>query len=136
MFLTWANICCVLKSRKPYKHLHSGSCWENKTLLRYFKPTITFQFCHMSFLSYSLSKKTLHSFTMLPSSCTCVLSRQLSALSYVTWRTFHSDTFPQFIPSPFPVIQYKTFLSGFAVPHPGQRRVTLLVMYIANILCR
>jgi hypothetical protein len=118
----------MLKSRKPYKHLHSRSCWENKKLLRYFKPTVTFQFRHMSFLSYSLSKKTLYSFTMLPSSsCTCVLSHVLSTLSYVTWHIFHSDTFPQFIPSPFSVIQYTTFLSGFAVPHPGQRRVTLLV---------
>ena len=38
---------------------------------------------------------------MLPSSsCTCVLLRKLWTLSYVTWRLFHSDTFPQFIPSP------------------------------------
>jgi len=102
---------------------------KQKKNLRYFKPTVTFQFRHMSFLSYSLSKKTLHSFTMLPSSsCTCVISRPLSTLSYVTWRIFHSDTFPQFIPSPFPVIQHTTFLSGFVVPHPGQHRVTLLVI--------
>jgi len=135
MLLTWANICCVLQSRKPYKHLHSGSCWENKKLLRHFKPTITFQFRHMSFLSYSLSEKTLYSFTVLPSSsCTCVLSRELSALSYVTWCIFHSDTFPQFIPPPFSVIQYTTFLYRFAVPHPGQRRVTLLVIFIFNYI--
>jgi len=90
----------------------------------------------MSFRSYSLSKKTLYSFTVLPSSsCTCVLSRQLSTLSYVTWRIFHSDTFPHFIPSPFSFIQYTKFLSGFAVPHPGQRRVALLVIIIKNLHC-
>jgi hypothetical protein len=44
------------------------------------------------------------SFTMLPSSCTCVLLRKLWTLLYVTWRIFHSDTFTQFIPSPFFVI--------------------------------
>jgi hypothetical protein len=91
----------VLQSRKPYKHLHSGSCWENKKLLRHFKPAVTFQFRYMSFLSYPLSRKTLYSFTVLPSSsCTCVLSRQLSTLSYVTWCIFYFDTFPQFIPAP------------------------------------
>ena len=126
MLLTWANICCVLKSRKPYKHLHSRSCWENKKLLRYFKPMVTFQFRHV--FPFLLSKKTLYSFTMLPSSSFMrVLSRLLSSLSYVTWRIFHSDTFPQFIPSHFPVIKYTSFLSGFAVPHPGQRQVTLRV---------
>ena len=39
--------------------------------------------------------------TMLPSSCTRVLLRKYLTLSYVKWRIFHSDTFPQFIPSPF-----------------------------------
>ena len=45
--------------------------------------------------------KTLYSFTMLPFSCTCMLLCNYWTLSYVTWRIFHSDTFPQFIPSPF-----------------------------------
>ena len=45
--------------------------------------------------------KTLYSFTMLSFSCTCVLLRNYWTLSYVTWRIFHSDTFPQFIPPPF-----------------------------------
>jgi hypothetical protein len=49
-----------------------------------------------------LYNKIFNSFTMLPSSsCTCVLLRKYWALSYVTWRIFHSDTFPQFLPSPF-----------------------------------
>ena len=30
MLLTWATIRCMLESRKPYKHLHSGSWKENK----------------------------------------------------------------------------------------------------------
>jgi hypothetical protein len=34
-------------------------------------------------------------------SCTCVLLRNYWTLSYVTWRIFHSDTFPLSIPSPF-----------------------------------
>ena len=51
--------------------------------------------------AFLLSKKALYSFMMLPSSsCMCVLLRKLWTLSYVTWRIFHSDTFPQFIPSP------------------------------------
>jgi hypothetical protein len=38
---------------------------------------------------------------MLPSSsCRCMLLHKYWTLSYVTWRIFHSDTFPQFIPSP------------------------------------
>ena len=32
---------------------------------------------------------------------TRVLLRKLWTLPYVTWRIFHSDTFPQFIPFPF-----------------------------------
>jgi hypothetical protein len=52
MLLTWANICCMLKSQKPYKHLHSGSWRENKELKWHFKQTVTFQFRHMSLLSY------------------------------------------------------------------------------------
>ena len=64
---------------------------------------------------------------MLPSSCTCVLLLKLWTLSCVTWRIFHSGTFPQFIPSPFFVIQYTKLLSGFAIRHPGQSRVPLLV---------
>jgi len=101
MLLTWATICCMLKCRKPYKHLHSGSWTENNEFQWHFKQTVTFQFRYMSLLSYSLSNKTFNSFTMLPSSCTCVLLRKLWTHSYVTWRIFHSDTFPQFIPSPF-----------------------------------
>jgi hypothetical protein len=69
------------------------------------------------------------SFTMLPSSCTCVLLRKLWTLSYVTWRIFHSDTFPQFIPSSFLLIWYTKLVSGFAIGHPGQRRVPLLVLH-------
>ena len=47
-------------------------------------------------------QQTLYSFRMLPSSsCTCVLLRKLCSLLYVTLRTFHSDTFPQFITSLF-----------------------------------
>ena len=36
MLLTWANICCMLDSRTPYKHLHSGP-WRGK------KTWVTFQ---------------------------------------------------------------------------------------------
>ena len=67
---------------------------------------------------------------MLPFSCTCVLLRNYWTLSYVTWRIFHSDTFPQFIPSPFFVTQYTKLLSGFAICHPRQRQVPLLVLNI------
>jgi hypothetical protein len=104
ILLTWANICCMLEGRKPYKQLHSGSWKENKKLQWHFKQTVTFQFRYMSLLSYSLSKKTFNSFTMLPSSCTCVLLRKYWTLSYVTWLICHSDKFPQFIPSSFFVI--------------------------------
>ena len=128
MLLTWATICCILESRKPYKHTHSGSWRENKELQWHFKQTVTFQFRYMSLLSYQLSNKTFNSFTMLPSySCTCVLLRKLWTLPYVTWRIFHTDTFPQFIPSPFFVIWYTKLLFSFAFGHPGQRRVPLLV---------
>jgi hypothetical protein len=52
MLLTWANICCMLESRKPYKHLYSGSWRENKELQWHFKQMVTFQFRYMSLLSY------------------------------------------------------------------------------------
>jgi len=65
---------------------------------------------------------------MLPSSCTCLLLRKLWTLSYVTWRIFYSDTFPQFILSPFFVIWYTKLLSGFIIGHPGQCQVPLLVI--------
>jgi len=68
---------------------------------------------------------------MLPSSsCTCVFLCKLWTLSYVTWRILHSEAFPQFITSPFFVIYYTKLLSGFAICHPGQRWVPLLVLYI------
>ena len=102
MLFTWATICCMLEIWKPYKRLHSGSWRENKNLRWHFKQTVTFQFRYKSLLSYSLYTKTLYSFEMLSSSsCTCVLLHKYWTLSYVTWRTFHSDTFAQFIPSPF-----------------------------------
>jgi hypothetical protein len=44
MLLTWATVCCMLESRKPYKHLHSGSWRENKELQWHFMQTVTFQF--------------------------------------------------------------------------------------------
>jgi hypothetical protein len=55
------------------------------------------------FVFLLIKNRTLYSFTMLPSSssCTCVLLRKYWTLSYVTWRIFHSDTFPQFITSHF-----------------------------------
>jgi hypothetical protein len=59
----------------------------------------------------------------LPFSCTCVRAclcvcplRKYWSLSWVTWCTFHSDTFPQIIWSFF--IKEK-MLSGFAIAHPG-----------------
>jgi len=52
MLLTWATICCMLESRKPYKHLHYGSWRENKELQWHFKQTVTFQFRYISLLSY------------------------------------------------------------------------------------
>jgi hypothetical protein len=56
----------------------------------------------------------------------CVL-RLYWSLSCVTWCTFHSDTRPQ-------IIQYFWFhkeniISGFAICHPGQRWVPLLVVH-------
>jgi hypothetical protein len=53
--------------------------------------------------AFLLYNKSLYSFTMLPSSssCTFVLLPKYWTLSYVTWRIFHQDTFPQFISSPF-----------------------------------
>jgi len=68
---------------------------------------------------------------MLPSfsSCTCVLLRMLWTLSYVTRRIFHSDTFPQFIPSPlFCYIIHKIAIR-FRHWSSRQRRVPLLVTY-------
>ena len=65
---------------------------------------------------------------MLPSSCMRVVLRKLWTLSYVTWRIFYSDTFPQFILSPFFVIWYTKLLSGFIIGHPGQCQVPLLVI--------
>jgi hypothetical protein len=52
MLFTWATICCMLESRKPYKHLHSGSWRENKELQWHFKQTVALQFCYVSLLSY------------------------------------------------------------------------------------
>jgi len=52
MLLTWTTIRCMLKGRKPYKHLHSGSWRENKELQWHFKQIVTFQFRYMSLLSY------------------------------------------------------------------------------------
>jgi hypothetical protein len=132
MLLTWATKCCMLKGWKPYKHIHSGSWRENKELQWHFKQMVTFHLRNMFLLSYSLSNKPFNSFTMLPSSsCTCVLLHNLWTLPYVTWRIFYSGTFPQFILSPFFVIWYTTLLSGFAIGHPGQCRVPLVVVYKA-----
>jgi len=50
MLLTWATVCCMLKGRKPYKHIHSGSWGENKGLQWHFKQMVTFQLRYMSFL--------------------------------------------------------------------------------------
>jgi hypothetical protein len=59
--------------------------------------------------------------------CVCLLHKHWG-LSWVTWCTFHSYTFPQIIWSFF-FIKEK-MLSGFAMAHPGQCRVPLLVTYI------
>jgi len=72
---------------------------------------------------------------MSPFSCTCVLLRNCWTLSYVTWRLFHSERFPRFIPPPLFVIWYTKLLSGFAIGHPGQRRVPLLVWNTILIHC-
>jgi len=52
MLLTWATICCMLKCRKTYKYIHSGSWGENKELQWHFKQMVTFQLRYMSLLSY------------------------------------------------------------------------------------
>jgi len=52
MLLTWANICCMLGGRKPYKHLYSGPWRENKEIQWHSKQTVTFQFRYMSLFSY------------------------------------------------------------------------------------
>jgi hypothetical protein len=54
------------------------------------------------------------------------------SLSWVTWRTFYSDTRPQIILS-FSLYK-KNILSGFAIGHPGQRRVPQLVLNIRRYL--
>ena len=54
----------------------------------------------------------------------CVLHLSWSLLC-VTWRTFHSDTRPQII-QPFQ-FHKENVISGFAIYHPGQGRVPLLV---------
>ena len=56
----------------------------------------------------------------------CVLGRYWS-FSCATWRTFHSDTRPQIIHSFW--FYKKKIISGFAIGHPGQRRVPQLVLY-------
>jgi hypothetical protein len=62
--------------------------------------------------------------------CFCFLARSCVlrlywSLSYITWRTFHSDTRPQIIQS-FRFHE-ENIISGFAICHPWQRRVPLLV---------
>jgi len=47
------------------------------------------------------------------------------SLSCITWRTFHSDTRPQIIQSFW--FHKENIISDFAIWHPGQRRVPLLV---------
>jgi hypothetical protein len=42
-------------------------------------------------------------------------------------RIFYSDKFPQIIQSFF--VTYERMPSGFAIGHPGQRRVPQLMMY-------
>ena len=96
------------------------------TLQWHFSHNITLQFCYTSSFLHYLQNKTLHSFTMLSSfPCTFVCLRKFWSLSWVTWRTFYSDTRPQIILS-FTLYK-KKILSGFAIGHPGQRRVPLLV---------
>ena len=58
-----------------------------------------------------------------------VLLRKYWTLSYVTWRIFHSDTFPQFIPSPFFCYIIHKIAIRFRHGHHGQRRVPLLVAH-------
>jgi hypothetical protein len=56
--------------------------------------------------------------------CICVL-RKYWSFSWVTWCIFYSDIFPQI--SQYFLLYKKTVLSGFAIAHPGQRRVSQLV---------
>jgi hypothetical protein len=62
--------------------------------------------------------------------CVCVLHKYWS-LSWVTWCIFYSDTFSQIIQS-F-LLYKKKMLSGFAIGHPGQRRVPQLDLKKKNL---
>jgi hypothetical protein len=78
---------------------------------------LTSSFCYMS------------SFFFLVCACVCAracLLHKYWGLSWVTWYTFHTNTFPQIIWSFF--IKEK-MLSGFAIAHPRQCRVPLLLYY-------
>jgi hypothetical protein len=67
----------------------------------HFKQMVTFQFCYMSF--FPINCRTRH--CIHSRCCLLLLARVCFSVScepflYVTWRIFHSDTFPQFIMSP------------------------------------
>ena len=86
---------------------------------------------------YSLRNKLFHSSRhCIHSRCcllflarSCVLRLSWSLLC-VTWRTFHSNIRPQII-QPFR-FHKENVISGFAICHPGQRRVPVLVSNIHN----
>jgi len=116
MLLTWENICCMLKSRKPYNIYIPTPEGEKKT-------SVTFQTdgnipisLHVFAFLLIVEQDTVFIHDAAFFLHVCAL-RKLCTLSYVTWRIFHSDTFPQFIPSPFFVIEYTKLLSGFTIGH-------------------
>jgi len=79
-----------------------------------------------------ITRHCIHSRCCLLFPARSCVSRKYWSLSWVTWRTFYSDTRPKIILS-FSLYK-KQILPGFAIGHPGQRRVPLLVLNIRRYL--
>ena len=120
---------CVCVCRKP-------DCLHIPEIAVFCIATNSFATNHYSLRS-KLSRSSRH---CIHSQC-CLLFlarlcvfRKYWSLSCVTWRTFHSGTRPQIIQS-FWFFFKKTIMSGFAIGHPGQRRVLQLVEIYYDARC-
>jgi hypothetical protein len=86
--------------------------------------------CHKSFILWETnfprsSRHCIHSRCCPRFLARCCVLRLYWSVSYVTWRTFHIDTRSHIIQS----FQFhkENIMSDFAICHPVQRRVPLLV---------
>jgi hypothetical protein len=116
------TVTCVCVCGKP-------DCLHILDIAVFCIATNTFATNHYSMrnkLSHS-SRHFIHSrFCLRFLARSCVLCLYWS-LSWVTWRAFQSDTRPRIIQS-FR-FHKENIISGFAICHPGQRRVPLLVVH-------